>query len=182
MGVHRLNHAVLYVRDVARSVEFYGATSRVPPDRWHGRPDRAAFLRAPGSTNDHDLGLFQIGAAATVRRPAAAASGSTTWPGRSTRSASSSGSPACSRSGRARRRHRPRHHQGALCQGPRRAGVRGLLAGAGRAADPGHQGGTRAARPVGPGSRQGPVRGRHPRRRRHLRPRLTPGQLTTFGR
>ena len=26
MGVHRLNHAVLYVRDVARSVEFYGAT------------------------------------------------------------------------------------------------------------------------------------------------------------
>jgi catechol-2,3-dioxygenase len=25
----------------------------------------AAFLRAPGSTNDHDLGLFQIGSAAT---------------------------------------------------------------------------------------------------------------------
>src|SRR5688572_23187730 len=24
----------------------------------------AAFLRAPGSTNDHDLGLFEIGAAA----------------------------------------------------------------------------------------------------------------------
>jgi len=58
--IHRLNHAVLYVRDVARSVVFYGdvlgftSVMAMPG---------AAFLRAPGSTNDHDLGLFEIGAA-----------------------------------------------------------------------------------------------------------------------
>ena len=64
MPIVRLNHAVLYVRDVARSVTFYrdvlGFT--VIPDM-AGLPG-AAFLRAPGSTNDHDLGLFEIGAAA----------------------------------------------------------------------------------------------------------------------
>ena len=60
MPIHRLNHAVLYVRDVARSVAFYGdvlgftSVMAMPG---------AAFLRAPGSTNDHDLGLFEIGAA-----------------------------------------------------------------------------------------------------------------------
>ena len=61
MPIHRLNHAVLYVRDVERSVAFYGdvlgfTTLMAFPG--------AAFLRAPGSTNDHDLGLFEIGAAA----------------------------------------------------------------------------------------------------------------------
>ena len=65
MGVHRLNHAVLYVRDVARSVEFYGATLGFRPIDGMDGLTGAAFLRAPGSTNDHDLGLFQIGAAAT---------------------------------------------------------------------------------------------------------------------
>jgi catechol 2,3-dioxygenase-like lactoylglutathione lyase family enzyme len=64
MGVFRLNHAVLYVRDVDASVRFYSELlgfqrlDMTPP----GAP--AAFLRAPGSTNDHDLGLFAIGAAA----------------------------------------------------------------------------------------------------------------------
>jgi len=62
MPVHRLNHAVLYVRDVDRSVAFYSEVlgfQRVAmtPDGFAG----AAFLQAPGSTNDHDLGLFQIG-------------------------------------------------------------------------------------------------------------------------
>jgi catechol-2,3-dioxygenase len=58
MAVRRLNHAVLYVRDVPRSVAFYEealgftALSQSPG---------AAFLRASGSTNDHDLGLFAIG-------------------------------------------------------------------------------------------------------------------------
>lgn len=64
MSVYRLNHAVLYVRDVARSVEFYSSTlgfGYIPGgDRHRG----AAFLRAPGSTNDHDLGLFEIGSQA----------------------------------------------------------------------------------------------------------------------
>jgi catechol-2,3-dioxygenase len=64
MPIHRLNHAVLFVRDVARSVEFYrdvlGFTTIDGTAGLRG----AAFLRAPGSTNDHDLGLFEIGAGA----------------------------------------------------------------------------------------------------------------------
>jgi catechol-2,3-dioxygenase len=58
--IHRLNHAVLYVRDVERSVAFYGDVLGFTAVM--GFPG-AAFLRAPGSTNDHDLGLFEIGAA-----------------------------------------------------------------------------------------------------------------------
>ncbi|HWE88698.1 MAG TPA: VOC family protein [Pseudonocardiaceae bacterium] len=61
MPVQRLNHAVLYVRNVPRSVEFYrDALGFAPVDRYDGFPG-AAFLRASGSTNDHDLGLFQLG-------------------------------------------------------------------------------------------------------------------------
>jgi catechol-2,3-dioxygenase len=56
MPVRRLNHAVLYVRDLAAAVDFYrnalGFEVRTE------MPGRAAFLGAPGSANDHDLGLF----------------------------------------------------------------------------------------------------------------------------
>jgi catechol 2,3-dioxygenase-like lactoylglutathione lyase family enzyme len=60
-----LNHAVLYVRDVAASVRFYTEVLGfrvipMAPDGFSG----AAFLQAAASTNDHDLGLFQIGSAA----------------------------------------------------------------------------------------------------------------------
>ncbi|MFG2012522.1 VOC family protein [Micromonospora sp. NPDC048868] len=63
MGIHRLNHAVLYVSDLTRSVAFYRDVlgfRPIPmtPDGFRG----AAFLQAPGSTNDHDLGLFEVGA------------------------------------------------------------------------------------------------------------------------
>ena len=58
MAVRRLNHAVLYVRDLARTVSFYRETLGFEVRT--EVPDRAAFLRAPGSANDHDLGLFQI--------------------------------------------------------------------------------------------------------------------------
>ncbi|MFV2084444.1 VOC family protein [Micromonospora sp. LOL_021] len=62
MGIHRLNHAVLYISSLDRSLAFYRDVlgfSVVPmtPDGFSG----AAFLQAPGSTNDHDLGLFEIG-------------------------------------------------------------------------------------------------------------------------
>jgi catechol 2,3-dioxygenase-like lactoylglutathione lyase family enzyme len=62
MPITRLNHAVLYVRDVERSVAFYTDVLgfrpvAMTPDTFKG----AAFLQAPGSTNDHDLGLFAIG-------------------------------------------------------------------------------------------------------------------------
>jgi catechol-2,3-dioxygenase len=58
MAIHRLNHAVLYVSDVERSVAFYGD---VLGFRTKSAFPGAAFLQAPGSTNDHDLGLFQRG-------------------------------------------------------------------------------------------------------------------------
>jgi catechol-2,3-dioxygenase len=58
MPVRRLNHAVLYVADLGATVPFYcdtlGFEVRVQI------PGRAAFLRAPGSANDHDLGLFEV--------------------------------------------------------------------------------------------------------------------------
>ncbi|MEV0151274.1 MULTISPECIES: VOC family protein [unclassified Nonomuraea] len=61
MPVQRLNHAVLYVRDVERSVAFYReALGFEVVMGMRG----AAFLQAPGSNNDHDLGLFEIGAGA----------------------------------------------------------------------------------------------------------------------
>ena len=58
MPVQRLNHAVLYVRDVNRSVAFY---SEVLGFRQVMGMGGAAFLQAEGSSNDHDLGLFQVG-------------------------------------------------------------------------------------------------------------------------
>lgn len=61
MGVTRLNHAVLYVRDADRTATFYEEVlgfRRLPMgDVIPG----AVFLQAPGSSNDHDLGLFSIG-------------------------------------------------------------------------------------------------------------------------
>src|SRR5215216_7767218 len=61
MPIFRLNHAVLYVRDVERSVAFYQEVLGF--HQVMGMPG-AAFLQAAGSTNDHDLGLFQVGAQA----------------------------------------------------------------------------------------------------------------------
>ncbi len=60
MPVSRLNHAVLYVRDVDRAAEFYRAALGF--EVAHLLPGRAAFLRARGTLNDHDLGLFALGA------------------------------------------------------------------------------------------------------------------------
>jgi catechol-2,3-dioxygenase len=59
MPVTRMNHAVLYVRDVKRTVDFYREVLdfRVKFEM----PGQAAFLQAPASQNDHDLGVFQIG-------------------------------------------------------------------------------------------------------------------------
>ena len=64
MAIHRLNHAVLYVRNVQRSVEFYRDVLGFTPIEGMSGLRGAAFLRAPDSTNDHDLGLFEIGDAA----------------------------------------------------------------------------------------------------------------------
>ena len=66
MPITRLNHAVLFVRDVDRSVGFYRDVLgfRVIPMAPDGM--RAAFLQAGGSANDHDLGLFEIGSQAAA--------------------------------------------------------------------------------------------------------------------
>ena len=62
MAISRLNHAVLYVRDVPTSTAFYrdvlGFRVKV------SMGEQAVFLQAPDSTNDHDLALFGLGAQA----------------------------------------------------------------------------------------------------------------------
>jgi catechol-2,3-dioxygenase len=59
--VARLNHAVLYVRDAARTAEFYGRVFgfEIVESAFGGR---AIFLRSAGGDNHHDLGLFSVGA------------------------------------------------------------------------------------------------------------------------
>jgi catechol-2,3-dioxygenase len=64
MAIHRLNHAVLFVRSVERSAAFYQDVLGFVPLEHVAGLRGAAFLRAPGSTNDHDLGIFEIGDAA----------------------------------------------------------------------------------------------------------------------
>jgi catechol-2,3-dioxygenase len=58
--IKRLNHLVLWVRDAQRSLSFYrdvlGFSVVAMPS------PQAVFLRANGSDNHHDLGLFGIGA------------------------------------------------------------------------------------------------------------------------
>jgi catechol-2,3-dioxygenase len=66
MAVRRLNHAVLYVSDLSATVDFYREMLGFEVST--EVPGRAAFLRAPGSANDHDLGLFGVGAATPVAR------------------------------------------------------------------------------------------------------------------
>lgn len=59
MAIHRLNHAVLYVRDAERSADFYERVlgfRRLPVE-----VPGAVFMQAEDSSNDHDLGLFSIG-------------------------------------------------------------------------------------------------------------------------
>ncbi|MFJ5227982.1 VOC family protein [Streptomyces sp. NPDC088400] len=65
MPVRGLNHAVLWVRDADASTRFYTETLGLQVVAESGdAPRKAIFLRAPESDNDHDLGLFGIGAQA----------------------------------------------------------------------------------------------------------------------
>jgi catechol-2,3-dioxygenase len=64
MPVRRLNHAVLYVGDLADTVRFYRETLGFEVRM--EIPGQAAFLRAPESANDHDLGLFALGRGAEL--------------------------------------------------------------------------------------------------------------------
>ena len=60
-GIRGLNHAVLYVTDARQSAAFYRDVLgfSIVQETAGGR---AVFIRAGGSTNHHDLGLFSIGA------------------------------------------------------------------------------------------------------------------------
>jgi len=57
--IRRLNHAVLWVRDAQASAQFYSSVLGFEVVADMG--GQAVFLRADGSTNDHDLGLFGVG-------------------------------------------------------------------------------------------------------------------------
>jgi catechol-2,3-dioxygenase len=57
--VQRLNHAVLYVRDAAAAAAFYREAFGFEVVSEY--PGLAVFLRAAGSDNHHDLGLFSVG-------------------------------------------------------------------------------------------------------------------------
>jgi catechol-2,3-dioxygenase len=57
--VRRLNHAVLYVRDLDRAVEFYSTAFGF--EEIAREAGMMAFLRAAGSENHHDLGLMAVG-------------------------------------------------------------------------------------------------------------------------
>ena len=61
MPVMRMNHAVLYVRDAQRTAAFYEEVLGFRRISMVEGFDKAVFLQAPGSTNDHDLGLFTVG-------------------------------------------------------------------------------------------------------------------------
>lgn len=67
MPVRRLNHAVLYVNGLRRTVDFY---TRVLGFEVRAEiAGQAAFLRSPDSVNDHDLGVFDIGGGHASGRP-----------------------------------------------------------------------------------------------------------------
>jgi catechol-2,3-dioxygenase len=57
----RLNHAVLFVADLERSVTFYTEVFGMDVVAREPRAN-AAFLRLPRGDNHHDLGLFGVGA------------------------------------------------------------------------------------------------------------------------
>jgi catechol-2,3-dioxygenase len=63
--VQRLNHAVLYVRDPERTAAFYREAFGFEEIAAFG-DGAAIFLRAPASTQHHDLGLFRVGADAPL--------------------------------------------------------------------------------------------------------------------
>ena len=63
----RLNHAVLFVADLERSVRFYTGTFGMEVVAREPRAS-AAFLRLPRSGHHHDLGLFGVGTAGGPKR------------------------------------------------------------------------------------------------------------------
>jgi catechol-2,3-dioxygenase len=67
IGPVRLNHAVLFVTDLARSERFYTEVFDMAVALRESRAN-AVFLRLPRSGNDHDLGLMGVGPSAPPKR------------------------------------------------------------------------------------------------------------------
>jgi catechol-2,3-dioxygenase len=65
--VQRLNHAVLYVRDASASAGWYRDVFGF--EIVTEIPGMATFLRAAGTDNHHDLGLFSVGPSAPSPEP-----------------------------------------------------------------------------------------------------------------
>lgn len=63
----RLNHAVLFVADLGRSITFYSQAFGMTVMAREPRAN-AAFLRLPRSGNHHDLGLFGVGTGGSPKR------------------------------------------------------------------------------------------------------------------
>ena len=166
--VKRLNHAVLYVRDLDRRSPSTGKRS-VRGDRARRRHDGLPARR--GIDNHHDLGLMAVGPMRPGRR--AARPGCTTWRGRSaTIEDLAAARPARSRTPGAGRRERPRRDQVALRRRTRRQRVRGHVDGAARPMG-------RVRAPARSCSRSTSTRESTLRRRRLDRPRARrPGPLT----
>jgi catechol-2,3-dioxygenase len=63
VAITGMNHAVLYVRNARRTEQFYSSVLGFTTVIEH--PQGAfVFMRAPGSTNHHDIAFFSIGDAA----------------------------------------------------------------------------------------------------------------------
>ncbi len=152
MPVRRLNHAVLYVRDLAASVDFYAGTLGFEVAM--EIPGRAAFLQAPGTANDHDLGLFAV---PDGQLPAGTYLGlyHLAWEV-GTLAELAEVRERLAAAGRAGRRQRPSGLQVAVRQGPERHRVRGHVAGAGRDLGRG-DGRRRDDQAAGPGGRARPL-------------------------
>ena len=128
MNVQRLNHAVLWVRDAQASAAFYGGALgfvEVETDP----SGRAVFMRAGGSSNHHDLGLFSVGSRPSPP-PQSPGLYHLAWQV-ATIDDLASVAHELTAARRPRRRQRPRRVQEPLRQGPGRHRVRGHVAGAG---------------------------------------------------
>lgn len=67
MGLRKLGHVVLKVRDLERSEAFYTAVVGL---RVTGRlPGRMVFFAVPGSEDSHDLAIWKVGADAAAQLP-----------------------------------------------------------------------------------------------------------------
>ena len=129
----------------------------------------AAFLQAPDSTNDHDLGLFEIGAAAGPRGAGRATVGLYHLAWEVDTLDELEAAPAARRAGALVGTLRPRHDQEPLRQDPDGLEFEVVWLIPGELLDDAALRGPQEHRTAGPGQGEGPLRRPDPGRGRHLR-------------